>query len=260
LFAAFERRPSRLEHPVRAPNQQTPAASAAGARCAGRFGHRLRTRHAGMRLLSCTSASYGARVVSMATSRRRRDIKPGRAKGFGPRFRSVRCRGRVLGWRHGSALEREVRAAYGSRRQSGARSPWVFGSTASGGFVAMATSSRLRRTRSRAAAQARSRGSPQGFARAVDHEPRVSSDVSQPYGGDTVFEDVQAPDEGFSRGLVSKVSASFGSCRPPPRWSLLRRGGTGTSWQRGSETATKRGSVELVESAATSARSVRRIG
>lgn len=126
---------------------------------------------------------------------------------LGARFRAC------LRWRHGAALEREVREAYGSCRQSGADH------RGSSDPRRLAVPRRWRHRLDSTGHDrvlwrpARSRGSLQGFARAVDHEPRVLSDVMQPHGGDTVLEGARAPDEGFSRGLVSKVSAGFGSCR-----------------------------------------------
>lgn len=71
-----------------------------------------------------------------------------------------------------------------------------------------------------------SRGSPYGFARAVDFEPRVFTDVVQLRGGNIATEDVEAPDKGLKRDFGLIGSASFGSCRPPPTRSLLRCGGT----------------------------------
>jgi len=73
-----------------------------------------------------------------------------------------------------------------SRRQRGAGHRGSSDSRRLCRCAAVATPSRLGGTRSRAAAQARSRGSSQGFARAADCGPRVLAAVVQLHDGDIV--------------------------------------------------------------------------
>lgn len=110
------------------------------------------------------------------------------------------------------------------------------------------------------AALARSRGSSQGFAHAADCEPRVLAAVVQLHGGDIVAR--------VSRQQMraSRVAWSRRRARASVRGGHHRVGacsnaaGPSPAGKRGSDTAMKRGSGELVESAATSIRAVRRIG
>lgn len=208
--------------------------------------------------LSYTNVSPGARVASLATSGWHRGVMPGSTNGFGPRSTGAASRacprvasrcGAEAGGAHSIrfALQSgaDHRGSSDPRRLAGPRR-WRHRLVPAGRGRAL-----WRSRVSRLAARVRPRGGP----RAPGLVQRRAASRWQHRG-----EGVRALDEGFLRGLVSTASAGFGSCRPPPGWSLLRRGGTGTQRQRGSVTATKRGSAELVESAATSTRSVRRIG
>jgi hypothetical protein len=123
-----------------------------------------------------------ARVASMETSGWRRSARLGSVRGFGQWLRWARCRGRVSRWRERTALRRgswSIQFVQAKRCWS----PWVLGSAASCGRGVMATSSRSCGARSCTAAFVRSRGSPFGFARAMDFELRVFTVFLQLRGG-----------------------------------------------------------------------------